>query len=54
MREIRIGLLGLGTVGSGVVKVLEANRDTLEKRAGARLTLAAIADPDLTRARPGL
>jgi homoserine dehydrogenase len=54
MREIRIGLLGLGTVGSGVVKVLQSSRETLEKRAGARLTLAAIADPDRTRARPGL
>jgi homoserine dehydrogenase len=54
MREIRIGLLGLGTVGSGVVKVLQSSRETLEKRAGARLTLVAIADPDRTRARPGL
>ena len=52
--EIRIGLLGLGTVGAGVVKILEGRRAMLQERAGARLTLAAIADTDLTRAREGL
>jgi homoserine dehydrogenase len=54
MTEIKIGLLGLGTVGSGVVKVLAAHRADLEERAGCRLTLHRIADPDLTRPREGL
>jgi homoserine dehydrogenase len=54
MHEIRIGLLGLGTVGAGVVKILQSHRQTLEKRAGARLALAAVVDPDLERPRPGL
>jgi homoserine dehydrogenase len=53
-RDVRIGLLGLGTVGAGVVKILEAQRPLLEERAGCRLTLAAIADTDLTRPREGL
>jgi homoserine dehydrogenase len=52
--EVRIGLLGLGTVGAGVVKILEGRRAMLQERAGARLTLAAIADTDLTRPREGL
>jgi len=52
--DVRIGLLGLGTVGAGVVKILQARREMLEERAGARLTLAAVADTDLTRAREGL
>jgi len=52
--DVRIGLLGLGTVGAGVVKILQTRRAMLEERAGARLTLAAIADTDLTRAREGL
>ena len=52
--EVRIGLLGLGTVGAGVVKILQGRRQMLEERAGARLTLAAVADTDLTRAREGL
>jgi homoserine dehydrogenase len=52
--EVRIGLLGLGTVGAGVVKILQSQRATLEERAGCRLALAAIADTDLTRPREGL
>jgi homoserine dehydrogenase len=52
--EVRIGLLGLGTVGAGVVKILQGQRPMLQERAGARLTLAAIADTDLTRPREGL
>jgi homoserine dehydrogenase len=52
--EVRIGLLGLGTVGAGVVKILAAQRPRLEERAGCRLTLAAIADTDLIRPREGL
>ena len=52
--DVRIGLLGLGTVGAGVVKILQSRREMLEERTGARLTLAAVADTDLTRAREGL
>jgi homoserine dehydrogenase len=52
--EVRIGLLGLGTVGAGVVKILQSQRATLEERAGCRLALTAIADTDLTRPREGL
>jgi homoserine dehydrogenase len=52
--DVRIALLGLGTVGAGVVKILETRRAMLQERAGAHLTLAAIADTDLTRPREGL
>jgi homoserine dehydrogenase len=52
--DVRIGLLGLGTVGAGVVKILQTRREMLEERTGARLTLAAVADTDLTRTREGL
>jgi len=54
MTDVRIGLLGLGTIGAGVVKLLETRRALLEERAGCRLTLAAIADTDLARRREGL
>jgi len=54
MKEVRLGLLGLGTVGAGVVKLLDSQRATLEERAGCRLTLGAVADVDLTRRREGL
>jgi homoserine dehydrogenase len=52
--DVRIGLLGLGTVGAGVVKILQTRRAMLQERAGADLTLAAVADTDLTRPREGL
>jgi homoserine dehydrogenase len=52
--DVRIGILGLGTVGAGVVKILQTRGAMLQERAGARLTLAAIADTDLTRPREGL
>jgi homoserine dehydrogenase len=54
MDEVRIGLLGLGTVGAGVARLLESRRDLLEERAGCRLTLAGVADLDVTRPREGL
>jgi homoserine dehydrogenase len=54
VNDVRLGLLGLGTVGSGVVKLLESQRADLEERGGCRLTLAAVADADLTRPREGL
>ncbi|MBI1846811.1 MAG: homoserine dehydrogenase [Candidatus Rokubacteria bacterium] len=54
MNEVRIGLLGLGTVGAGIVKILESRRALLEERAGCRLILAAVADVDVTRPREGL
>lgn len=52
--EVRIGLLGLGTVGSGVLKIYRANRAGLEEKAGCRLVFAAVADKDLTSPRAGL
>ena len=54
VNDVRIGLLGLGTVGAGVAKILLTRREMLEERAGGRLTLAAVADADLVRQREGL
>jgi len=44
LKPVRIGLLGCGTVGTGVVKLLRANAAALARRLGAPLELAAIAD----------
>jgi homoserine dehydrogenase len=52
--DVRIGLLGLGTVGAGVAKLLEEQRALLEERAGCGLVLARVADLDLIRPREGL
>jgi homoserine dehydrogenase len=54
VNDVRIGVLGLGTVGAGVVKILQTRAAMLQERTGARLSLAAIADTDLTRPREGL
>ena len=42
-RTIRIGLIGLGTVGTGTVKVLRAHGREVERRLGCRLELKTIA-----------
>jgi homoserine dehydrogenase len=58
-KEIKVGLIGFGTIGSGVVKVLQRNAALIEKRMGARLVLKKIVDIDTVsdrgvRVRPGL
>lgn len=42
MKEIKIGLLGCGTVGGGVITVLQMNKDIIEQRVGAKLTLEKV------------
>ena len=51
MREIGIGLLGAGNVGVGVVRILRDNRDAIERRLGARLSVQRILVRDLARER---
>ena len=46
MREINIGLLGFGTVGTGVAKLLIENKELLTARVGAHLNLKWVADID--------
>jgi homoserine dehydrogenase len=47
MRKINIGLLGCGTVGTGVAKILLENKDLIRARVGAELVLKHVADVDL-------
>jgi homoserine dehydrogenase len=47
MREIKVGLIGFGTVGAGVVKILRRNSGLIEKRLGTRIVLKRIADIDV-------
>jgi homoserine dehydrogenase len=48
---VRVGLLGLGTVGSGVVRLLAENRDAIERRVGRRIELGPVVVRDPNRAR---
>ena len=43
MKTINVGLLGLGTVGSGVVKIFQEHADLLDRRVGAKLRIKRIA-----------
>ena len=44
MQEIKIGLIGFGTVGSGLAQVLHEQQTRLEKRVGASIRLSKVAD----------
>jgi len=51
MEEIKIGLLGLGTVGKGVVKLLEQSATVIEQRLGKKIVLKKVAIKDLEKER---
>jgi homoserine dehydrogenase len=51
MKSIQIGLLGCGTVGTGVARILIQNQEIIRSRVGAALTLKRIADIELDRDR---
>ena len=51
MKPIRVGLLGIGTVGGGTWEVLNRNADEIRRRAGRAIRIAAVADKAVERAR---
>ncbi|AJE03309.1 homoserine dehydrogenase [Geobacter pickeringii] len=51
MNEIKVGLLGFGTIGTGVAKLLATNADLIAAKVGAPVTLKKIADLDITTDR---
>ncbi|MFO7964946.1 MAG: homoserine dehydrogenase [Desulfobacterales bacterium] len=51
MKEVNVGLLGFGTVGTGVAKILLESADMITNRLGAALRLKKIADIDTTTDR---
>lgn len=51
MTPVRIGLLGLGTVGGGTVNVLRRNEPEILRRAGRAIQITRASARDLTRAR---
>ncbi len=50
-KTVKIGLVGYGTVGVGVAKVLLENADQIIARTGLKLELACVVDKDLERPR---
>ncbi len=51
MKPIQVGLLGIGTVGSGTFKVLQRNQAEIRRRAGRGIQITMVADLDVERAR---
>jgi len=51
MKAIQVGLLGIGTVGSGVFNVLHRNQEEIQRRAGRGIEIAMVADLDTARAQ---
>ncbi len=49
--EVRVGIVGCGTVGTGVVKLLIENGELLKKKTGINFKLVKVADIDWERER---
>ena len=50
-KSIKVGLLGIGTVGGGVFNVLKRNHDEILRRAGVGIEISMVADLDTARAQ---
>ena len=51
MNAVNIGLIGLGTVGSGTLLVLQRNAEEISRRAGREIKIIAAAVRDLSKPR---
>ncbi len=51
MGSLKVGLLGFGTIGTGVVRAFQKNAELIERRLGRKLELVKIADLDITTDR---
>ena len=51
MKPIQVGLLGIGTVGSGTFEVLKRNQEEIQRRAGRPIQITMVADLDTARAQ---
>ncbi|MEN2994579.1 MAG: homoserine dehydrogenase [Thermodesulfovibrio sp.] len=51
MKQVKIGIIGFGTVGTGTVKILLNQRELIKKRTGIDLILKRVADKDIKRPR---
>ena len=51
MKEVKVGIIGFGTVGAGVAANILGNSDVIAKRANVKLVLSRIADLDITTDR---
>lgn len=50
MKPVKVGLLGIGTVGAGTFNVLRRNREEIIRRAGRAIDITMVADLNTARA----
>ncbi len=51
MKKVKVGLIGYGTIGQGVIKLLKTNKRELAARLGFEIELGGVADVDIKRPR---
>ena len=51
MKPIQVGLLGMGTVGSGTFNVLQRNQEEIKRRTGRGIEISMVADLDIAKAQ---
>jgi len=51
MKQVKVGIIGFGTVGTGTAKIILSQRELIKKRTGIELILKKVADKDIKRPR---
>ena len=49
MKTVKIGILGLGTVGGGTYQILDMNRELIEKRIDRRIEVVKVLEKNMER-----
>ena len=52
MKPVKVGILGLGTVGCGTINVLQRNAVEITRRAGREIQVAQASARDVKKDRP--
>lgn len=51
MKSVKVGLLGLGTIGTGVAKILIKKQEMIERAVGKKIELVKICDRNMSNDR---
>lgn len=49
MKTVKIGILGLGTVGGGTYQILDMNKELIEKRIGREIKVVRVLEKNMDR-----
>mgnify|MGYP001274275022 CR=1 FL=1 len=51
MKPVKVGLLGMGTVGTGVLRIVEGHQDDLQKQVGSPIQIEKVLVRDMNKTR---